>query len=187
MTELDILALLYDRADGYFCLDELSDRTSASRGAVAAALEALAGRGHRLDRSPAEGVRLLRPTRPDAFLIERNLSTPRVGRSVICFDQVDSTNDVAWDSSRQGDTDGLVILAESQRHGRGRHGRTWHGEPGAGILLSVVLFDPAKRLDREALTIATGLAVAEGIEDATPLSCQLKWPTGKAPPLPTSR
>ena len=176
MTELHILGLLYDRAGGYFCLDELAEAAGTSRGAVSSALEALSRRGHRLERSPAEGVRLLRPTRPDAFLIERDLSTSRVGRSVICFDEVDSTNDVAWDSAQQGDTDGLVVLAESQRHGRGRHGRTWLSAPATGILISVVLIDPAKKLAHEALTIATGLAVAEGVEDATRLPCQLKWP-----------
>ncbi len=55
----------------------------------------------------------------DAGAIERGLGTTRVGRSVLCFDEVDSTNDIAWDSALQADTDGLVILAESQRAGRG--------------------------------------------------------------------
>jgi len=39
-----------------------------------------------------------------------------------------------------------------------------------------VLADPAGGLPHEALTIASGLAVAEGIERATGLHCHLKWP-----------
>ena len=171
-----ILGLLYDRQGGYFGLDERAAVAETSPGAVASALEAIQRRRHRLELSPAAGVRLLRPTCPDAFLIERDLSTARVGRSVICFDQVDSTNDVAWDSARHGDTDGLVVLAESQRRGRGRHGRTWVSAPAASILMSAVLIDPSNDLPREALTIAAGLAVAEGIEDATRLQSELKWP-----------
>lgn len=108
--------------------------------------------------------------------IEDGLSTRRLGRSILCFDEVDSTNDVAWDSARQGNTDGLVILAESQRAGRGRQGRRWHSPPGANILLSVVLLDPAGKLPHEAVTIAAGLAAAEAVVEATCLDAELKWP-----------
>ena len=108
--------------------------------------------------------------------IEDCLNTRRLGRSVLCFNEVGSTNDVAWDSARQGNTDGLVILAESQRAGRGRQGREWHSLPGANILLSVVLLDPAGKLPHEAVTIAAGLATAEAIVEATYLDVELKWP-----------
>jgi BirA family biotin operon repressor/biotin-[acetyl-CoA-carboxylase] ligase len=95
---------------------------------------------------------------------------------VLCFDEVDSTNDVAWDSARQADTDGLVILAESQRAGRGRMGRSWLSPPGANLLMSVLLRDSGTGLRHEALTIAAGLSAAEGIEEACGLHTELKWP-----------
>ncbi len=111
-----------------------------------------------------------------ASQIEDGLGTRRVGRSVLCFDEVDSTNDVAWDSARQGNTDGLVISAESQRAGRGRHGRKWLSPPSANILLSVVLLDPVGKLPQEAVTIAAGLSAAEAVVEATCLDAELKWP-----------
>ena len=113
----------------------------------------------------------------DAKKIEHNLQTRRVGRGVLCFDEVDSTNDIAWDSSRQVDTDGLVILAESQRLGRGRLGRKWITPPDSeNILMSILLRDPQKLLPHESITIAAGLSVAEGIDDTLHLSSSLKWP-----------
>lgn len=173
-----ILALLYDRGEGLFALDELASAGGVGRGELDVALGELRRRGQRLESSPAGGVRLLRPVRLAASLIERDLPTRRVGRSVICFAEVSSTNDVALEAIRQADADGLVVLAEWQRGGRGRHGRRWISQPGRNILLSALLTEPVDRggLRHEALTIATGLAVAEAIEAETALSCELKWP-----------
>lgn len=112
----------------------------------------------------------------DGREILAGLDTLRVGRSVLCFEQVSSTNDVAWDAARQGNTDGLVIVADSQRAGRGRHGRSWYANPGEGILMSVLLMDSKVCLDPGSVTIAAGLAVAKGIEAACGFRCELKWP-----------
>ena len=172
-----VLELLYDRGEGFFSLAELAEAAKVDGRQLDRAMEALRERGHEVESALAHGVRLIRPTRLDSHLIERNLGTHRVGRSVICFEEVGSTNDVALDSARQGDTDGLAVLAEFQTRGRGRQGRAWIGPPRANILLSVLLVDPPpSRLPHEALTIAAGLAVAEGIEGACGLRCSLKWP-----------
>ena len=173
-----ILELLYDRGEGYVGLDELAEAVRADRAAVERLLEELRQGGQRLEFSPFTGVRLGRPIRLVARLIERDLPIRRVGRSVICFDEVDSTNDVALEAMRQPDADGLVVLAESQRRGRGRQGRPWISPPGRNLLLSVLLTEPAGGgpLRHEALTIAAGLAVAEAIEEAAGPRCDLEWP-----------
>lgn len=111
-----------------------------------------------------------------AAQIEADLGTRRVGRSVICFPSVQSTNDICWDSARQGDTDGLVILAEHQRSGRGRRGRRWQAGPGEAILLSTLLLDAPDALCCEALPIAAGAALAEMVESVAPGLADLKWP-----------
>ena len=172
-----ILALLYDRGEGFFLLDELAAAAGLSAAGVGAAIDALRDGGYHLEHNPAHGVRLVGPVRPSAHLIERGMAGRRIGRSVICFDEVASTSDVAMDSARQGDTDGLVVLAESQTLGRGRQGRRWHSDSGANILMSVLLLESAATPPcHEALTIAAGLAVAEGLEAALGLHPALKWP-----------
>lgn len=173
-----ILALLYDRAEGLFTLAELAEAVGAGRARLAGALAALKDRGQRIETSIGGAVRLVRPVALDGRLIERGLSVQRVGRSVLCFSEVDSTNDVAFASAAQGDTDGLAVLAESQRKGRGRLGRRWLSKPGGNVLLSVLLTDADGRsaLAHEAATVAAGLAAAEAVEEAFGLSCELKWP-----------
>jgi BirA family biotin operon repressor/biotin-[acetyl-CoA-carboxylase] ligase len=169
-----LLRLLYDRREGFVSMAELAAAAGAPQAAVTKALAALRRKGQRLDVSP-QGVRLQRPAALDAGLIEQDLGTQRVGRNVICFGEVSSTNDVARHSARQKNADGLAVLAESQRHGRGRLGRRWASTPRSGVLMSVLLIDGAN-LAHEAVTIAAGLAVAEGIDDIADLSCRLKWP-----------
>ena len=172
----EILCLLYDRREGFYSLGELASAAGMPRATLEAALEVLCQRGHRLEVSPAHGVRLAEPVHMDAHLIERDLGTRRVGRHAICFGEVDSTNDVAFSLARQAEADGVAVLAESQRAGRGRMGRSWLSKPGQSILMSVLLVDAEGLIAHEALTIAAGLAVAQGVEDAVGVSCTLKWP-----------
>ncbi len=189
MSDLNrVLELLYDRGEGFFAIEELTAASGLSRARLEEVLESVRHRGHELEFSPGHGVRLARPMRLEAHLIQRELGTQRVGRHVICFEEVDSTNDVAFDSARQaraefrgqedaqGDPDGLAVLAEFQRRGRGRLGRRWLSPPEANVLMSVLLIDSESKLAHEALTIAAGLAVSEGVESACGLETQLRWP-----------
>ena len=90
------------------------------------------------------------------------------------FEDVGSTNDVAMAAATRGAPEGCVVAANAQSSGRGRLGRSWASPPGAGLYVSVVLHPPRAALPL--VTIAAGVAVAEGIEAATGLQTSLKWP-----------
>ncbi|MFP4104918.1 MAG: biotin--[acetyl-CoA-carboxylase] ligase [Phycisphaerae bacterium] len=170
-----VLEVLYDREEQYVPFIDLVRESGLPPEEVTRSLEILQRRGHAIANQPTHGFRLERPIRLEPHLIERDLMTRRIGKSVICFDEVDSTNDTAMDSARQQDTDGLVILAESQRKGRGRLGRRWVSPPGSNILMSVLL-NSTSALPQEAVTIAAGLSIAEAAEWAGVPDCSLKWP-----------
>jgi BirA family transcriptional regulator, biotin operon repressor / biotin---[acetyl-CoA-carboxylase] ligase len=112
-----------------------------------------------------------------ATLVER--ARPRLGRlatSVLHLASTASTNDVALERR----VEGLVVVAERQTAGRGRRGHTWFSPPGAGLYVSAVLAPATARADpRRATmltTMASGVALAEGIEAAAGLRVDLKWP-----------
>ncbi len=170
-----LIALLYDGGDRAIGLDELASSVGADKAAVGAALKAVEARGHRLERVPTRGVQLVRPTVMDAHLIERDLPVKHIGRHVVCFGEVGSTNDVAFDSAGQAGDDAVVITAEHQRAGRGRFGRQWISPAGSGVLASA-LVQAGVSLPHEELTIAAGLAVAEGVEQAAGVRATLAWP-----------
>ena len=53
-------------------------------------------------------------------VIHRELDARIVGQHIHIFDEVESTNEMLRDLARLGASDGTVVLAESQRKGRGR-------------------------------------------------------------------
>lgn len=96
-----------------------------------------------------------------------------LGSPVLWFDEIGSTNDVAVRLAERGAPEGSVIAANAQVAGRGRLGRVWASPPGAGLYVSVVL---RPQRPTSLLTIAAGVAVATGVEAATGLTVELKWP-----------
>lgn len=95
-------------------------------------------------------------------------------RRVSWYDDVGSTNDIATAAATRGAPEGVVVVANAQSSGRGRLGRSWASPPGAGLYVSVVLHPPRETLPL--VTIAAGVAVADGIEAATGLGTSVKWP-----------
>ena len=95
---------------------------------------------------------------------------------MLFYSTVGSTNDAA----AALDVEGAVVIADEQTAGRGRRGRTWLSAPGSGLYVSVVLMpirassDPTRATSL--LTLAAGVAVAEGIHASTGLTADLKWP-----------
>jgi BirA family transcriptional regulator, biotin operon repressor / biotin---[acetyl-CoA-carboxylase] ligase len=90
------------------------------------------------------------------------------------YASVSSTNDVAAALAEAGADEGCLVVADAQTAGRGRQGREWASPAGAGIYASVILRPDARVVPL--LTIAAGVAVAEGIQVATGLETRVKWP-----------
>ncbi len=86
-----------------------------------------------------------------------------------------STNDDVREAARAGATAGLVIGAERQQAGRGRRGAAWVCPPGEGLAFSVLLRPSEKKALWPRLSLAAGLAVAEGL-DRHGVSSEVKWP-----------
>jgi BirA family transcriptional regulator, biotin operon repressor / biotin---[acetyl-CoA-carboxylase] ligase len=106
-----------------------------------------------------------------------------IARRVHWFETAGSTNDIAARLAGAGAEEGTVVVAETQTAGRGRMGRVWHSPPGAGLYVSIVLkpspaATPAiQRLHAPALlTLGAGVALADGVQAATGLRVEIKWP-----------
>jgi len=103
-----------------------------------------------------------------------------LGRRVVFFETVGSTNDAALGLASEPDAEGTIVIAGAQTAGRGRYGRTWFSPPESGLYVSVVLRPGAARREPDRavglLTLAAGVALAEGIEALTRLRVDIKWP-----------
>lgn len=98
------------------------------------------------------------------------------GRRIDWHATVDSTMIEAGRVAASGAASGTVIGAEEQTAGQGRHGRSWHSEPGSGLYFSVILRYQFAPDVLPVVTLALGLAVQEAIGKSTDLTCDLRWP-----------
>lgn len=95
-------------------------------------------------------------------------------KKLLVFQSLDSTNLTAKDLARGGAEEGTVILAQTQRKGRGRFDRRWQS-PEGGVYVSLILrphIDPEKV---SLLPIGAALVVAKTIESYG-LHPTIKWP-----------
>jgi BirA family biotin operon repressor/biotin-[acetyl-CoA-carboxylase] ligase len=114
---------------------------------------------------------------PDEFLEPLARAADRLGllaRQILWYAEVPSTNDIAAALAERGTPEGWVVAANAQSAGRGRQGRRWASPAGAGLYASAVLRPAEHALPL--LTIASGVAIADGIHAATGLVPDLKWP-----------
>ena len=95
---------------------------------------------------------------------------------LVVLGSVDSTNDELRRLAAQGAREGTVVLADHQRQGRGRRGRTWHSPAGQGLYVSV-LFRPTARLENVTRwTLAGAVAACAACRGMTGVPVEIEWP-----------
>ncbi len=83
--------------------------------------------------------------------------------------------DIAHAGAGDGAPHGTVVVAESQKAGRGRSGKSWTSHRGAGVWTSVLLRRAAVA-PPGVLSLRVGLALADALDRYTSVATQLKWP-----------
>lgn len=104
------------------------------------------------------------------------LEIESIGRQVLFYPSVGSTNVIAKSMAAKEADEGLVVLADEQTAGRGRHGRRWDAPAGSSILMSVLFRPHLPAGDANLLTMIMSLAAIDGIAEVTGLQATLKWP-----------
>ncbi len=92
---------------------------------------------------------------------------------------VGSTNAIALERARSGETGGLWIQADVQEGGRGRLGRTWVSEPG-NLFCSAILQPEVDPRQWGVLPLVVAVAVHDAVSAVLPplqrSALQIKWP-----------
>lgn len=114
---------------------------------------------------------------PLARDVATRLQTTHFGRAMRSFSEVTSTNSLAGAWALEGAAEGSLVLADYQRAGRGRLGRSWTATRGANLLFSLVLRPPLAPDAWGRIGMAAALAVAESLQPLTSgLPVRIKWP-----------
>ncbi|HDR15201.1 MAG TPA: biotin--[acetyl-CoA-carboxylase] ligase [Desulfobacteraceae bacterium] len=174
-----LIEKLKKSGDSWISGQELSTALGVSRSAIWKHIEALRREGCRIEASPRKGYRL--KGTPDLLSedeIRRTLTTTSIGKhQIVYLPETTSTNSVAKGIAAEGAPEGALVVAGSQKEGRGRKGRTWFSPPGLGLYASLVLRPHLPPSEAFTFSLLSALAVADGIASLdNRLHPAVKWP-----------
>lgn len=96
---------------------------------------------------------------------------------IIFYPETDSTNTRAkeYAKAHPEEKEPIVFIADSQTAGRGRLGRSFFSEAGAGLYISFLIYPDATGVDITKFTPFAAVKLCESIEELTSLSPEIKW------------
>ena len=156
---------------------DIGNLLGVTRAAVSKAVGTLIASGVEIHRVAGRGYRLEGAFEPlDGDRIQACLGTDAamVGGVQVC-DEVDSTNLELLRMPAVG-VCGQVCIAESQRSGRGRRGRSWTATPYANLMLSIGWCFGEGLPAVAGLSLAAGVAAVRALREFGVDGAGLKWP-----------
>ncbi len=172
----ELLELLSASTD-YISGQTIAEKLGISRNAVWKSIQRVRSEGYEIDAVPRKGYRLVSTT--DAFgrkSIEAALNTRWLGKELLYFSEIDSTNEEIRRRSRKGAGEGLMAVADSQSAGRGRRGRCWTSPPGTSLMFSFLLRPDFPPETAPMLTLVMAISVSQGIFRSCGVETGIKWP-----------
>lgn len=175
MREKVIKAIL-DSGDDFISGEQLSKELGISRTAVWKHIKALKEEGYNIESVNRKGYRLAE--KPDDILSEQNIThnlpTEFIGKKVIHFETIGSTNDYAKEIGNKVDQ-GTLIISEEQTKGKGRLGRIWKSVPGEGIWMSLIIKPQIEPFKTPFLTLVAGASIVVALRELG-VDASIKWP-----------
>src|SRR5258707_745993 len=160
-----LLTLLSENATIVISGARIAREIGVSRSTVWRWVERLRELGVRVKGQPRTGYFLEKV--PDILtpdMARKRLKGSLFGKRVYHFFKTDSTNRVAMELGYADEPEGAVVLAEEQTAGRGRAGRSWHSERGAGLYGTLLLRPKLSPVQAPLLRMLAGLSVlTEGL------------------------
>jgi BirA family biotin operon repressor/biotin-[acetyl-CoA-carboxylase] ligase len=173
----EILRLLKDHPSSFLSGEEISRQMKVTRTAVWKRVKHLRALGYEIEASTRTGYHLVRS--PDLLTpseVNPLLRTKWMGRTIHHFHSVDSTNLAAYQLALQGAEEGEIVIAESQKKGRGRLGRKWFSPPRSNLYVSIILRPKIPPHEASLITLMAAVATAGAVQKFSGLQPLIKWP-----------
>jgi BirA family transcriptional regulator, biotin operon repressor / biotin---[acetyl-CoA-carboxylase] ligase len=172
----EILKLLKDNAESFVSGQDISEKLGVTRAAIWKYMNQLKEDGYEIESQSKKGYKII--SSPDILTyeeIEPYLNTSYIGRNIIHFDSIDSTNTKAKQLADTVEADGTIVVSEEQTSGRGRLGRSWVSPKHKGVWMSIILKPDLSPMEAVKLT---QIAAAAAVEASSELGIKtyVKWP-----------
>ncbi len=100
-----------------------------------------------------------------------------IGKEIYFLESTESTNDKALEiGKKREDSEGIVVVADSQTKGKGRLGRHWISPPGVNLYFSVILKPDIPPIEAPLITLAVAVAVSSVLRTWKGVPADIKWP-----------
>ena len=173
----DILDYLVSHKGEFVSGQKISELFGISRTAVWKHIRVLKQRGYVIESYTKKGYCLKEAPeliRPEQILDE--LHTQIIGKKIMYYERVDSTNTVAKKLADQGADDGTVIVAEEQTGGRGRLDRSFMSPFAQGLWFSVIIRPNFPPMEVSKMTLVAAVAITKVLRKMGLIHCGIKWP-----------
>ena len=175
MDRIKLLSCLLDNE--YHSGNRLSARLGVSRTVIWKGIKQLRGYGLEIESRHGKGYRL----HDEIDLLDRNeilgeLGQPAGGCRIELLSGAESTNKCLTDLFGQPELHKRIVLAEYQHGGKGRRGRSWLSPFARGLYLSLGWHFDMAPASLNALSLASGVAVARTLGELDLSGLSLKWP-----------
>lgn len=99
-----------------------------------------------------------------------------IGKEIMVYDEVESTNSKANELLKQGYPSGTVVIADRQIKGKGRLGRKWISPAGKNLYLSIAIKPNIPPKYATLLTLTSVVACTTALRRYTDVPVMIKWP-----------
>lgn len=156
--------------------NNLAKQLKVSRTTIWKQIKILQKYGYNIEAMKNRGYRLVsRPDIPRYEEVSPYLNTQFIGKKIVYFEKIDSTNIYAKRLVKDSVLEGCVIVADKQEKGRGRKNRIW-SSPEGGLWFSVILYPKIPPQDAMTITMAASISIVEALTKITDLKPMIKWP-----------
>jgi len=171
----EILNYLKINKNKFISGEEISSKLNVTRASVWKHINSIKNDGYDIESVSRKGYKLI--SSPDILTYEEvkpYLKTNRVGRKIIYYKSLDSTN-LECKRIADNESEGTVVAGEEQLKGRGRLGRIWVSPQYKGIFMSIIL-KPDIEMENAPKVTSIGAAAVLLALNKIGIKSQIKWP-----------
>lgn len=172
----EIIKLLKENENNFISGEKISERLGITRAGIWKYMKAIKENGYEIESVSRRGYKLI--SSPDLLTIDEikpNLNTKYIGKKVVYFDSIDSTNNEAKKLANLGEEEGTVVISEEQKMGRGRLGRHWISPKYKGIWMSLILRPDINPIHVSKVTQVAAASVCKALLEMD-IEALIKWP-----------
>lgn len=174
--KVKILRILKGSGNNFVSGEKISEELGVSRAAVWKYINAIKEDGYEIEAISRKGYRIISsPDKLTSEEIQSFLRTKYVGKNIIYYESIGSTNSKAKELAEIGEEHGTVIISEEQTTGRGRLGRDWVSPKYKGIWMSIILRPSITTQNISQITLIGAAAVQKAIFEMG-IKTAIKWP-----------